>query len=84
MAIDSIEDFVEKDFKKIKEIFKEIITSLQRQERVMSSIVKSYSLFNLQPNQELTTIVQEPLLPPTLTQTPRLTPIHQSFLSNPS
>ena len=45
-----MEDFVEEDFKEIKEIFKEIIASLQRQERIMSSMVKSYSFFNLQPN----------------------------------
>ena len=78
--VDSIEELEEF----IKESFKEIMTSLQRQETTISSMVKSYSLLNIQPNQELTIIVQEPFSPLTPTQTPSITSIHQSFLSNPS
>ena len=51
----------------VEESLKKIMGSLQRQEMTLSSMVKSYSLLNLQPNQELTTIVQEPLSHPTLT-----------------
>ena len=78
--VDSIEELEEF----IKESFKEIMTSLQRQETTISSMVKSYSLLNIQPNQELAIIVQEPFSPLTPTQTPSITPIHQPFLSNPS
>ena len=55
-----MEDF--EDFKEIKEIFREIIASLQRQKRVMFYMVKSYSFLNLQSNQESTLLPnhQEP------------------------
>ena len=56
------------DFRKfeefVKQSFKEIMTSLQRQKMVIFSMVQNYSLLNLQPNQESTSLPnhQEPTI----------------------
>ena len=70
LDINSMEEFVEESLKEIEKNLKKIMSSLQRQEKVISSMMGSYSNLHLQTlHQEPITLLQEPLSLPSHQET---------------